>query len=239
MPQSLAWRTRSANAADSSRALVGMQPRCRHVPPILSSSTSATFSPSWAARKAAVYPPVPAPSTTRSKSLDEPTAMGQGASGSRRPGLGGRAPACRAGGWVIDAMVRVASRGAQPMAGHVPGRRGMDQWRADAPPRAESPPVWYDIGPGDRARLPPTRRAHTGVGAPFGPLWEEVRRGRGMTGRPHRRPLPRVLQAPRGAVPRAPLTLRRLPAAARMIVGSSRPTRPRSDVPPPHFLEGP
>src|SRR6478735_6448676 len=75
---------RSANAADSRRALVGTHPRWRHVPPILSWSTSATFRPSWAARNAAVYPPVPAPSTTRSKSLEEPTAMGQGASDSRR-----------------------------------------------------------------------------------------------------------------------------------------------------------
>src|SRR3954452_13748320 len=83
---------RSAKAADSRSALVGMQPRWRHVPPSLSWSTSATLIPSWPARKAAVYPPVPAPSTTRSKSLDEPTAIGQGASerhgADKRVGLG-------------------------------------------------------------------------------------------------------------------------------------------------------
>src|SRR3954464_14125267 len=76
-PQSFACRTCSTKPADSRSVLVGMQPRWRHVPPILSSSTRATLRPSWAARKAAVYPPVPAPSTTRSKSLEEPTAIGQ------------------------------------------------------------------------------------------------------------------------------------------------------------------
>ena len=76
-PKSPAWRMRSATAADSSIALVGMQPRCRHVPPILSSSTRATRRPSWAPRNAAAYPPVPAPRTMRSKSFEDPTAIGQ------------------------------------------------------------------------------------------------------------------------------------------------------------------
>ena len=43
-----------ARPADSRIALVGMQPRWRQVPPILSASTSATLRPSWAARNAAV-----------------------------------------------------------------------------------------------------------------------------------------------------------------------------------------
>ncbi len=53
IPKSLACRIRSANAADSSRAFVGMQPMWRQVPPILWLSTRATFRPSWAARNAA------------------------------------------------------------------------------------------------------------------------------------------------------------------------------------------
>ena len=34
MPNSAAWRTRSTRSADSSIALVGMQPTCRQVPPM-------------------------------------------------------------------------------------------------------------------------------------------------------------------------------------------------------------
>src|SRR5665647_3915377 len=47
--------TRWAKSADSRSALVGMHPRWRQVPPILSSSTRATFMPSCAARKAVSY----------------------------------------------------------------------------------------------------------------------------------------------------------------------------------------
>ncbi len=53
MPKSAALWMRSLRAADSSIALVGMQPRWRQVPPILSSSTRATLRPSCAPRKAA------------------------------------------------------------------------------------------------------------------------------------------------------------------------------------------
>src|SRR5262249_32384274 len=52
---------------ESSRALLGMQPMLRQVPPRAARlSTQATRSPSWAARMAATYPPGPAPITTRS-----------------------------------------------------------------------------------------------------------------------------------------------------------------------------
>ncbi len=60
---SRAW---SAISAACSRALVGMQPRCRQVPPTLSFSISATRLPSSAARNAQAYPPLPPPSTTMS-----------------------------------------------------------------------------------------------------------------------------------------------------------------------------
>src|SRR5438046_3937773 len=49
-------------SADCRRALVGMQPRSRHVPPRRSSfSIIATRLPSVAARSAHEYPPVPEP----------------------------------------------------------------------------------------------------------------------------------------------------------------------------------
>jgi len=71
----------SVKAADSSRALVGIQPRWRHVPPILSSSTSATLRPRWAARKAArVAAGARAEHDEIENRWKEPTAMGQGAS---------------------------------------------------------------------------------------------------------------------------------------------------------------
>ena len=60
---SLDW---SAISAACSRALVGMQPRCRHVPPTLSFSISATRWPSSAARSAQAYPPLPPPRMTMS-----------------------------------------------------------------------------------------------------------------------------------------------------------------------------
>src|SRR4051812_35743672 len=59
-------RARSATSPACSRALVGMQPRCRQVPPTLSRSTSTTLMPSSAARSAAAYPPEPPPRITRS-----------------------------------------------------------------------------------------------------------------------------------------------------------------------------
>src|SRR6478735_8868504 len=64
-------RARSATSPACSSALVGMQPRCRHVPPTLSFSIRTTFSPSSAARSAVAPPsvgkitmPAPAPRTT-------------------------------------------------------------------------------------------------------------------------------------------------------------------------------
>src|SRR5439155_677706 len=67
MPHSDARLTWSMTDADSRRALDGMHPRRRHVPPRRSSrSTSATRFPSSAARRAEAYPPVPLPSTMTS-----------------------------------------------------------------------------------------------------------------------------------------------------------------------------
>ena len=60
---SRAW---SASSPACSSALVGMQPRCRQVPPTLSFSTMTTVRPSSAARNAHAYPPLPAPRMTRS-----------------------------------------------------------------------------------------------------------------------------------------------------------------------------
>src|SRR5215471_9407146 len=55
------------SSLDSKRALLGMQPMRRHVPPrSCSFSTQATFRPNCAARMAATYPPGPAPMMTRS-----------------------------------------------------------------------------------------------------------------------------------------------------------------------------
>src|SRR4029077_18104613 len=45
---------------------VGMQPRCRQVPPTFSFSTTATLSPSWAPRMAPTYPAEPPPMTATS-----------------------------------------------------------------------------------------------------------------------------------------------------------------------------
>src|SRR5690349_11544541 len=59
-------RAESATSAACSSALVGIQPRCRQVPPTLSFSTRATDFPSVAARRAAAYPPLPPPRITRS-----------------------------------------------------------------------------------------------------------------------------------------------------------------------------
>jgi hypothetical protein len=67
MPHSEARSMVSITAADCSSAFVGMHPRSRHVPPRRSSrSTIAVRCPSSAARSAAEYPPVPAPTTMTS-----------------------------------------------------------------------------------------------------------------------------------------------------------------------------
>ena len=59
-------REESATSAACSSALVGMQPRCRQVPPTSAFSTRTTDRPSSAPRRAAAYPPLPAPRMTRS-----------------------------------------------------------------------------------------------------------------------------------------------------------------------------
>ena len=70
MPHCLKFLTTPSACACSSRALVGMHPQLRHVPPSAEArSTTPTVRPSWAARIAATYPPVPAPMTTRSNFL--------------------------------------------------------------------------------------------------------------------------------------------------------------------------
>ena len=111
-PKSPAWRIRSASPADSSIALVGMQPRWRHVPPILSSSTRATRRPSWAPRKAAAYPPVPAPRTMRSKSFEDPTAIGQVISAGVTGGRADHGPRCRVRGSGIGPILHRRRAGA-------------------------------------------------------------------------------------------------------------------------------
>src|ERR1035441_8855727 len=63
-PNCVAPRALSATSAACSRALVGMQPRCRQVPPSLSDSTRITDSPSSEARIAAEEPPDPPPRIT-------------------------------------------------------------------------------------------------------------------------------------------------------------------------------
>src|SRR5215831_8093141 len=56
----------SAISAACSSALVGMQPRCRQVPPTFPRSMSATRMPSSAALSAQAYPPLPPPRMTMS-----------------------------------------------------------------------------------------------------------------------------------------------------------------------------
>src|SRR5699024_4836744 len=57
------WRYTSALR---NKALEGIHPLCKQVPPSFSASTMATCLPSCAALIAATYPPVPPPSTTKS-----------------------------------------------------------------------------------------------------------------------------------------------------------------------------
>src|ERR1700722_2132383 len=57
----------SITLAACNKALEGMQPSFKHTPPSTGQrSIKVTFSPKSAARNAAVYPPTPAPSTTKS-----------------------------------------------------------------------------------------------------------------------------------------------------------------------------
>ena len=59
-------RAVSATSAAWSKAFVGMQPRCRQVPPSLSCSIKTTERPSCDARNAQAYPPLPPPKITMS-----------------------------------------------------------------------------------------------------------------------------------------------------------------------------
>ena len=65
-PKSEEWRELSATSPACNRALVGIQPRCKHVPPSLFSSIKATLKPSWDERRAQAYPPLPPPRITTS-----------------------------------------------------------------------------------------------------------------------------------------------------------------------------
>src|SRR5436305_10339009 len=67
MPSCSELRSSCSRSAEESRALEGMHPTFRQVPPRCSFSISATEAPSWAARIAATYPPGPPPITTMSK----------------------------------------------------------------------------------------------------------------------------------------------------------------------------
>jgi hypothetical protein len=68
IPISAKWLRASSKRSEAcSKAFDGMQPTFRQVPPcVLRFSTTATFSPSCAARMAQTYPPGPVPMTTRS-----------------------------------------------------------------------------------------------------------------------------------------------------------------------------
>src|SRR5690554_6062987 len=56
----------SKTCALFNKALVGIHPQLRQIPPSDSRSTTPTFIPSWAALIAATYPPGPLPMTIRS-----------------------------------------------------------------------------------------------------------------------------------------------------------------------------
>src|SRR5256884_9421024 len=55
-----------ASSDECRNDFVGMQPRCRQVPPTFSFSMTATLSPSWAPRIAPTYPAEPPPMTATS-----------------------------------------------------------------------------------------------------------------------------------------------------------------------------
>src|SRR5438874_548285 len=55
-----------ASSDECRNDFVGMQPRCRQVPPTFSFSTTATLSPNWAPRMAPTYPAEPPPMTATS-----------------------------------------------------------------------------------------------------------------------------------------------------------------------------
>src|SRR5437016_5261764 len=65
-PSAPALRIWWASSEECRNDLVGMQPRCRQVPPTFSFSMTATLSPSWAPRIAPTYPAEPPPMTATS-----------------------------------------------------------------------------------------------------------------------------------------------------------------------------
>src|SRR3989449_5566987 len=66
MPSAAALWISCASSEEWRNDLVGMQPRCRQVPPTFSFSMTATLSPSWAPRIAPTYPAEPPPMTATS-----------------------------------------------------------------------------------------------------------------------------------------------------------------------------
>ena len=66
IPNSDRWSRLWRNSAARNKALVGMQPQFRQMPPRCSFSTTQADRPSCAARMAATYPPGPPPTTTTS-----------------------------------------------------------------------------------------------------------------------------------------------------------------------------
>src|SRR5256714_4881996 len=66
MPSAAALLISCASSEEWRNDLVGMQPRCRQVPPTFSFSMTATLSPSWAPRIAPTYPAEPPPMTATS-----------------------------------------------------------------------------------------------------------------------------------------------------------------------------
>src|SRR5438128_2425297 len=65
-PSAPALRIWWASSDEWRNDFVGMQPRCRQVPPTFSFSMTATLSPSWAPRMAPTYPAEPPPMTATS-----------------------------------------------------------------------------------------------------------------------------------------------------------------------------
>ena len=103
----------SITLATCSNAFEGMQPTLRQTPPsVLCRSTSTTFCPRSAARKAAVYPPGPDPSTSTSHSksaLAAGSGDGAGAFAAGGAAAAEGAGAFAAGGAAAAAPAQVAS----------------------------------------------------------------------------------------------------------------------------------
>src|SRR6476646_5448975 len=78
-------RAPSNSSLESSSALLGMQPMLRHVPPNAGRlSMHATRDPSWAARRAATYPPGPPPITIKSNMVTSKMINHRGTEAQRR-----------------------------------------------------------------------------------------------------------------------------------------------------------